>query len=154
MVPAVIAGLRRPQHLAASDRRAAARWKLGPPWSTTRRALRHHNAHVRPWTPSRRSKLVNALAMRAAVRTAAAAAAAADIAAPCCSGAQIGCSARLEARLPSARLEGLRRGLGRACARVGVQVSALSELVRGRGLQRWGGEEPEDVNCRARPHHL
>ena len=27
MVPAVIAGLRRPQHLAASDRRAAARWK-------------------------------------------------------------------------------------------------------------------------------
>ena len=54
--------------------------------------------------------------------------------------------------MPSARLQGLRRGLGRACARVGVQVSALSELVWGRGLQRWGGEEPEDVNGRARPH--
>ena len=90
--------------------------------------------------------------MRAALRTAAAAAATADIAAACCSGAHTGCSARLEVRLPSARLEGLRRGLGRACARVGVQVSALSELVRGRGLQRWGGEEPEDVNGRARPH--
>ena len=74
------------------------------------------------------------------LRTAAAAAAAADIAAPCCSGAQTGCSARLEVMLPSARLEDLRRGLGRAFVRVGVQVSALSELVRGRGLQRWGGD--------------
>ena len=154
MVPAVIAGLRRPQHLAASDRQDPARWKLGPGWSTTRRALRHQHAHVRPWTPSRRSKMATPPAMRAALRTAAAAAATADIAAACCSGAHTGCSARLEVRLPSARLEGLRRGLGRACARVGVQVSALSELVRGRGLQRWGGEEPEDVNCRARPHHL
>ena len=88
--------------------------------------------------------------MRAAVRTAAAAAAAADIAAACCSGAHTGCSARLEVRLPSARLEGLRRGLGRAFARVGVQVFALSELVRGWGLQRWGGEEPEDVSTAAR----
>ena len=95
--------------------------------------------------------MLPSLAMRAAVRTAAAAAAAADIAAACYSVAHTGCSARLEVRLPSARLEGLRRGLGRACARVGVQVSALSEVGRGRGLQRWGGEEPpEDVNCRAR----
>ena len=43
-----------------------------------------------------------------------------------------GRSARLEVRLPSARLEGLQRGLGRAFARVGAEVSALLELVRGR----------------------
>ena len=97
-------------------------------------------------------KLSQAPKMRAALRTAAAAAPTADIAAACCSGAHTGCSARPELRLPSAGLDGLRRGPGRAFARVGVQVSALLELVRGRGLQRWGGEEPEDANSRARPH--